>query len=375
MAIGSDLDVRTGPETLAGRYLRSYWQPVFVSSELRPGAAKPLLILGENYTLYRGESGSPHVVGFRCAHRGTQLSVGFVRGDALQCLYHGWTYAADGTCIAQPAEPKPYCDKTPIRSYPAQDYIGFIFAYLGDGAPPPLPRFPEFEEADSLEIRSHVDDCNFFNRIDQAADNVHVTYAHPQLGWPLPVRIRAEETPYGMCGMSELADGSTELTHFHMPNANEITVNGTWFINWRVPVDDAHYHTFGLIGGKRDPDIADSGRPNRRMPAREEQASTKDLGDAILRGDLTITEILDRPNAVQIQDYVIAVGQGPIAPRSDDHLGHEDAGVILVRKIWTRDLAAFAKGEQPRRWTRSGKLQMRIPPPQPSRATAPSGVR
>lgn len=366
MAIGSDLDVRTGPGTLAGRYLRSYWQPVFVSSELPVGAAKPLHILGEDYTLYRGEGGAAHVVAFRCAHRGTQLSVGFVRGEALQCLYHGWTYAADGTCIAQPAEPKPYCAKTPIRSYPARDYLGFVFAYLGEGEAPELPRFPEFEEAESLEIRSHVDDCNFFNRIDQAADTVHVTFAHPQLGWPLPLAVRVEETVYGLRAMTDLPDGSTELTHFHMPNANEISVNGSWFINWRVPVDDAHYHTFGLIGGKRLPDVADSGRPNRRMPAREEQESTKELGDAILRGDLTITEILDRPNAVQIQDYVVAVGQGPIAPRADDHLGHEDAGVILVRKIWSRELAAFAKGEKPRIWARTGPLQMRIAAPQPA---------
>src|ERR1700735_404893 len=141
MAIGSRLDVSVEPGALAGRYLRSYWQPVFVSSELAVGAAKPLRILGGEYTLYRGESGAAHIVSFRCAHRGTQLSVGFVRGDALQCLYHGWTYRADGACIAQPAEPQPYCEKTPIRSYPTQDYLGFVFAYLGEGDPPELPRF------------------------------------------------------------------------------------------------------------------------------------------------------------------------------------------------------------------------------------------
>ena len=53
MAIGSDLDVRTGPGTLAGRYLRSYWQPVLVSDELPAGRAKPLIhtVRGVGYTM------------------------------------------------------------------------------------------------------------------------------------------------------------------------------------------------------------------------------------------------------------------------------------------------------------------------------------
>jgi 5,5'-dehydrodivanillate O-demethylase len=79
-----------GPGTLAGRYLRRFWQPVYVAADLPPGWAKPLRILGEDFTLYRGEGGTAHVVAFRCAHRGTQLSTGWVEGDCLRCFYHGW---------------------------------------------------------------------------------------------------------------------------------------------------------------------------------------------------------------------------------------------------------------------------------------------
>ena len=31
--------VRTGPGTLAGRYLRSIWQPVYHSADIAPGSA------------------------------------------------------------------------------------------------------------------------------------------------------------------------------------------------------------------------------------------------------------------------------------------------------------------------------------------------
>src|SRR5581483_3229460 len=68
----------TGPGTPAGRYLRSFWQPVGRSQDLAPGQSLPVLIMSERFTLYRGESGRAYVVAFRCAHRGTQLSSGWV---------------------------------------------------------------------------------------------------------------------------------------------------------------------------------------------------------------------------------------------------------------------------------------------------------
>src|SRR6478672_7692047 len=70
-----DMDfVHTGPGTLAGRYLRMFWQPVYRAQDLAAGRAVPIQIMSEHLTLYRGESGAPHLVDFRCAHRGTQLS-------------------------------------------------------------------------------------------------------------------------------------------------------------------------------------------------------------------------------------------------------------------------------------------------------------
>src|SRR5918995_1059361 len=66
--------VHTGPGTLAGRYLRMIWQPVYASEDLKPGYAAPIRIMSEDFTLYRGESGAAYIVDFRCAHRGTQLS-------------------------------------------------------------------------------------------------------------------------------------------------------------------------------------------------------------------------------------------------------------------------------------------------------------
>src|SRR5918992_3734664 len=137
--------VHTGPNTLAGKFLRMFWQPVYCSHELPSGRAVPIRILGEDLTLYRGDGGSPHVVGFRCAHRRTQLSVGWVEGDCLRFFYHGWKYDGSGQCVEQPAEDPSFPPKVQIRSYPTEEYLGLIFAYIGDGEAPPLRRFPQLE--------------------------------------------------------------------------------------------------------------------------------------------------------------------------------------------------------------------------------------
>jgi len=46
----------------------------------------------------------------------------------------------------------------------------------------------------------------------------------------------------------------------------------------------------------------------------------------------------------RLQDTVICVGQGAIADRSLDRLGTSDAAVILLRKIWRRELRLLAEG-------------------------------
>ena len=66
--------VHTGPGTLAGRYLRTFWQPIYRAEDLPSGRTMPIRIMSDDLTLYRGESGEPHLVAFRCAHRSTQLS-------------------------------------------------------------------------------------------------------------------------------------------------------------------------------------------------------------------------------------------------------------------------------------------------------------
>src|SRR4029078_10784938 len=155
-----------------------FWQPVARARDLKAGQAVPTQIMNEWITLYRGESGTPHAVAFRCAHRGTQLNVGWVEGDCIRCRYHGWMYDASGQCVEQPGEDPAFAQRVSIRSYPTREYLGLIFAYLGEGEAPEFPRYSDLEQEGVRETSSYRRDCNYFNNLENQCDPVHVAFAH-----------------------------------------------------------------------------------------------------------------------------------------------------------------------------------------------------
>jgi len=60
---------------------------------------------------------------YRCPHRGAQLHLGWVEGDALRCLYHGWKFDCSGQCIEMPRGPELRAQGG-ARSYPTQECMG-----------------------------------------------------------------------------------------------------------------------------------------------------------------------------------------------------------------------------------------------------------
>src|SRR5262245_42357590 len=89
---------RVSAGTPMGELLRRYWIPVAGSSEIGPGDARPVRLLGEDYALFRTTGGALGLVDARCPHRGTSLAYGFADDVALRCPYHGWRFDIGGRC-------------------------------------------------------------------------------------------------------------------------------------------------------------------------------------------------------------------------------------------------------------------------------------
>lgn len=351
--------------------MRMFWHPVYLARELKPRQPMPIKIMSEDFTLYRGESGKPYAVEFRCAHRGTQLSLGWVEGECIRCFYHGWKFDGTGQCVEQPAESTPFASKVKIRSYPTEEYLGLIFVYLGEGVAPPLPRYSELEEEGVLDASSYVRQCNYFNSLDNGIDEVHVAFTHAKSGFTsyglnqrLP-EVDAQETEYGLVQYGTRSDGVVRVTHQLMPNILYIkgspnNAESGWrdAFAWRVPIDDVSHQSFNVMLVHVTGEAAQRYREQqeRRLARLSGLASAHEVSAAILAGKLRIQDLEDRPDLINIQDHVAQGGQGAIADRANERLGRSDIAVILLRKIWERELRALVEGKALKKWQQSEKL-------------------
>ena len=76
----------------------NFWYPVILSEELKDEPVK-VRMLGQNFVTFRDSKGAPKTLSDTCVHRGGSLSGGVVRGDCIQCPYHGWRFDGEGECI------------------------------------------------------------------------------------------------------------------------------------------------------------------------------------------------------------------------------------------------------------------------------------
>jgi nitrite reductase/ring-hydroxylating ferredoxin subunit len=81
------------------------WTPVALSVDVPKGTVVPAWIPSGRIALWRSQSGALAASSDRCPHRGMRLSYGFVRGETLSCIYHGWSFASNGRCQRIPAHP------------------------------------------------------------------------------------------------------------------------------------------------------------------------------------------------------------------------------------------------------------------------------
>ena len=389
----SDLEA-IGPGTPAGGYLRLFWHPVIRVQDLPSGKAMPLEILGEKFTIYRGETGTPHMTAFRCPHRGTQLSLGWVENDTLRCRYHGWRFDADGQCVEQPNEDRSFCDKVKIRTYPTREYAGLIFAYLGEGSPPLFCNYPDLDRpgvlvTDPVEVLP----CTFWNRFDN--DHGHRHWVHRATALRknrkdilvLHNEV-AEEKPYGWRGTrvvktekgeavnslgevvpggkdaAERSMGLAKYTHWFMPTARMLFQRtrakgfegrDLWDtkVVWVVPVNDQAHAAFDVTHTPLEGDEARLYARSRKQQQEAEAETRWDLAEKILAGEMTLEDLPEDMGAYTsftIEDYVTQVGQGPIKGRGAEFLAPGDEGPLFQRRLWLREVNAFAQGKPLTEW-------------------------
>jgi 5,5'-dehydrodivanillate O-demethylase len=354
---------QTAAGTPMGDLLRRFWQPVAIGKHLAPGTAKPIRVLGEDLTLYRSQAGTPHLVAARCAHRLTVLHTGWVDGDQIRCMYHGWTYDGTGQCTLRPAERDPGLPNVKIAAYPLHQYGGLIFAYMGPGEAPAfeLPRKPAFEGNGFHVVRRQVWPCNWLQLVENSLDALHVSFVHARgiegrfvtnVSQLLP-ELEYFETDAGIRQIATRSADNVRVSDWTFPNNNHIVVpgpreGGPWVDAgiWNVPIDDTHTQRMNIyampsLGREIDAELMAEWEAH-------ENYSPADHHDELFREHkYPADEHSDLTNA---QDYVAQVGQGAIVDREHEVLGRSDAGIAFLRKIYFRELDLLREGRPGKAW-------------------------
>lgn len=185
-------------------YVRNSWYVVASSKEVTD-APLARRILNESLVVFRGENGKIGVLENRCPHRHVPLSLGKVRGNVLQCGYHGLMVDAGGKCVGVPSQnfTPPNAD---IKSYPAEERHGWIWIWAGDPQMAEPARIPDFHQLDGAGFASvgdliHVS-AGYHLIVDNLLDLSHVGYVHTSTigaaGMGEKGRLKSETTERGV---------------------------------------------------------------------------------------------------------------------------------------------------------------------------------
>jgi nitrite reductase/ring-hydroxylating ferredoxin subunit len=348
-----------GPDTPCGEYLRRFWQPVAMASEL--GALPVALrIMGEDLVLFRDKGGRVGLLDRHCCHRGTSLEYGIVEERGLRCCYHGWKFDVDGAILDTPGEPaeSKIKEKTFQGAYPALEFGGLVFAYMG---PPALkPAFPYYDVYDQPDNKmvpySLTYPCNWLQIFENAMDPAHGVFLHTRISFEhfapawgkLPV-TEFRETPLGMIYItSRRVDDLVWVRMNDIMLPNIVQAGAIWeagdkpkaftragLTRWNVPIDDTHTLVIGLRhfnAGVNDP----QGRSVEALCGKETVDFMGQTGE--------------RPYAERQRvpgDFDAQVSQRPIAIHALEHLGTTDRGVSMLRRLVRTGLRAVQDGAEP----------------------------
>ena len=145
--------------------MKTDWHAAALARDVPPKVVVAAQFDGVELAVWRSASGKLSAWKDRCPHRGMRLSHGFVRGETLSCIYHGWVYGTSGACQHIPAHP----DLTPPSAIRADTYDcieagGVIWlAPLGTASAPPdlaglTPVRTMFVNASAAQLSAAVPD-------------------------------------------------------------------------------------------------------------------------------------------------------------------------------------------------------------------------
>jgi len=351
---------RTDPKTVCGEYLRRYWHPVALTSEVSE-VPKEIRILGEDLVIFKTSKGNIGLVHKACPHRRASMVYGKTEDEGIRCCYHGWLFSPNGEILETPGEDpeskqaKKLRETFKLGAYPVIEFNGLVFSYLG-----PMDKIPEFPHYDSFKIPGNISspyrinyNCNWIQVLDAIMDPLHTSFLHGQSsgvqfseGFAEVGEIEFYERgiQYLGCNTRRINDNVwVRVNELILPNFTQagaaFAADGTKskyfgrssFTRWVVPIDDHHCVALAWanFGERGDPIEYDNQEGYERIEAGEIANRTKEEKQRS-PGDAEAVE-----------------GMGSISSHKGEHLMPTDKGVMIYRRRIRKLIKELNEGNDP----------------------------
>ena len=360
---------QVGPGTPMGEVMRRYWMPALLSAEIPTPDCPPVRVklLGEVLVAFRDSQGRIGLLDEFCPHRLASLFIGRNEECGLRCVYHGWKYDVDGSCVDMPNEPADsnFKDKIHITAYPTLEQGGVIWAYMGPADK--RPESPGMEWSRAPESHRFVSKthefANFAQAVEGGIDTVHSSFLHNNdmsnerhfKRIDTAPKLEVERTSYGFryAGIRNLGEIGNYVRiyqfvlPFHQFRSHQVDFGGSGKREampmiqghmW-VPMDDENTMVFNwMLSVDEDKPLSpefilkretSAGRgPNGEGVERHQTRANDWLIDRELQRSKTFTGI----RGLNTQDLAVQESMGPIIDRSREHLGTTDKAIIQFRR-------------------------------------------
>jgi 3-ketosteroid 9alpha-monooxygenase subunit A len=173
------------------------WYQIGYTAELVPGDVRPVKYFDQDLVLFRTEDGEVALLDAYCAHLGAHLGYGGkVKGQCLECPFHGWLWTTQGALSQIPYAPAE-TRRVSLAKWETREIDGLILVWydsFGRGPWWEWPGIPEFKDtgkcypvypngADHIGIRKIIPQ----SPVENTPDYYHFMWVHGagQAGTPL----------------------------------------------------------------------------------------------------------------------------------------------------------------------------------------------
>ncbi|WP_405464273.1 aromatic ring-hydroxylating dioxygenase subunit alpha [Streptomyces jietaisiensis] len=159
------------------------WYPILQTSEIQREKPTGVRRMGEELVLWRDLDGTLVCQTARCPHKGANIGDGRLKGNTVECPYHGFRFDAEGTCKVVPAlgAGARIPASLKLRTYPVREQHGLVWLWWGEER----EHLPAIELPAELvgnsrpyETISWTRPLHYTRYIESLLEFYHVTFVH-----------------------------------------------------------------------------------------------------------------------------------------------------------------------------------------------------